>query len=101
VSYNKFFNRFLSHPTEVHWIHLKQVLRCIKDIINYKLCYKKAIDTTQVLTVYVDAYWGNDNIKLLNLFTLLFICATIEYMLKSGELQEGEAIGAVPHNIFL
>lgn len=55
-----YFRRYQSHPTEQHWIHLKRVLSYIKGSLNHKLCYKKSINMPQVLSVYVDADWGND-----------------------------------------
>lgn len=54
-----FFSIFQSYPTEEHWIHLKCVLRYVKGSIKLKLCYKKNINTTQVLFAYIDADVNN------------------------------------------
>lgn len=54
-----YFSRFQSHPTELHWKHLKRVLRYIKGTINYKLHFSKH-NSKSILDGFVDADWGND-----------------------------------------
>lgn len=53
-----FFSRFQSAPTDVHWCHLKRILRYLKGTINMGLVYHQHED--EPLVGYADADWGND-----------------------------------------
>jgi len=53
-----YFSHFQSKPQEVHWMHLKGVLRYIKGTLDYSIIYRKQSITT-ILEGYVDADWAN------------------------------------------
>lgn len=54
-----YFSQFQSCPNEVHWVHLKRVLRNIKGSLDVGLIYQENADI-QLLMVYCDADWAND-----------------------------------------
>lgn len=53
-----YFSHFQSKPQEVHWMHLKNVLRYIKGTLDYSIIYRKQRITT-ILEGYVDTDWAN------------------------------------------
>jgi hypothetical protein len=54
-----FFSRFQSAPTDIHWSHLKRVLRYLKGTINYGLVFRRRNGATPLLG-YADADWGKN-----------------------------------------
>lgn len=53
------FSRFQSASTDVHWTHLKRILRYLKGSINNGLI-KKQREGTKSLFGYADVDWGNN-----------------------------------------
>lgn len=53
------FSRFQSAPTDIHWTHLKRLLRYLKGTRNLGLMYRRS-SQADALIGYADADWGND-----------------------------------------
>lgn len=53
-----YMGRFQQNPNEIHWQHLKRVVRYLKGTKNMKLIYYKC-DKTPIVG-YADADWAND-----------------------------------------
>lgn len=53
-----FFSKFQSAPTDVHWCHLKRILRYLKGTVTLGLVFHR--HGGQPLVGYADADWGND-----------------------------------------
>uniref|UniRef100_A0A8D9B1F5 Copia protein n=1 Tax=Cacopsylla melanoneura TaxID=428564 RepID=A0A8D9B1F5_9HEMI len=55
-----FFSKFQNNFTEEHWIHLKRVLRYLKETVDEKLVYQKTKDSNPEIMCFADADWAND-----------------------------------------
>lgn len=54
-----YFSRFQDSAEQVHWNHLKRVLRYLRGTTNYELLYRRNPEAIP-LKGYVDADWAND-----------------------------------------
>lgn len=54
-----YFSQFQACPNEIHWIHLRRVLRYIRGTLDLGLIYR-GCDVGPVLEAYSDADWAND-----------------------------------------
>ncbi|KXJ62357.1 hypothetical protein RP20_CCG018720 [Aedes albopictus] len=54
-----FLSQFQSCPNEIHWVHLRRVLRYLKGTVTVGLVYRRGSDAAAV-EVYSDADWAND-----------------------------------------
>ena len=50
-------SRYQSNPSQEHWKVVKRILRYLKGIIDYSLCYQ---GNDLQLKGYIDADWGGD-----------------------------------------
>lgn len=55
-----YLSRFQDCATDVHFQHLKKILRFLKGTANYKLTYRK--NNEDVLVGFADADWANDSV---------------------------------------
>ena len=49
--------QYAQNPTEDHWTAVKHVLRYLKDLLDYSLCFAKSEDGLDLMG-YCDADWG-------------------------------------------
>ena len=56
-----FLSRYQSKNTKGLWKYLKRILRYVKGTLELKLTYAKS-EYENMLIVYVDADWGNDEL---------------------------------------
>ncbi|XP_065078603.1 uncharacterized protein LOC135701673 [Ochlerotatus camptorhynchus] len=54
-----YFSQFQSCPNENHWVHLKRMLRYVKETLDVGLIFRDD-ECSPVLEVYSDSDWAND-----------------------------------------
>lgn len=54
-----YYSQFQSCPEEEHWVHLRRVLRYVKETLHFGLVYRGE-SHGPLLEAYTDADWGND-----------------------------------------
>ncbi|XP_062541688.1 uncharacterized protein LOC134209694 [Armigeres subalbatus] len=54
-----YYSQFQSSPTDVHWTHLKRILRYVKGTLDFGLEYT-ADDDANLMEAFCDADWAND-----------------------------------------
>lgn len=54
-----YYSQFQSCPTDIHWTHLKRILRYIKGTLDLGLHYTGR-DEADLVTAFCDADWAND-----------------------------------------